>query len=100
ADTVAQLNATTNASSAAYSWVGPGGFSSDAQNPTTETPGVYTVTILDNSNGCTATATATVNENTTPPTASATVPGNLNCNTTSLQLNGTASSQGANFSYL
>lgn len=100
ADTIAQLNATTNANSAAYSWVGPGGFASGAQNPTTETPGVYTVTILDNSNGCTATATATVNENTTPPTASATVPGNLNCNTTSLQLNGTASSQGANFSYL
>lgn len=100
ANAVAQLSASTNAPAATFAWSGPGGFTSNLQNPTTTTPGTYIVTVTDNSNGCTATAQATVNQNTTPPTASATVPGNLNCNTSSLQLNGTGSSQGPNFTYL
>lgn len=100
ATTTAQLGATTNATSAGFAWSGPGGFTSSQQNPATTVPGTYTVIITDNSNGCTASAAATVNQNITPPTASATAPGNLNCQTSSLQLNGTASSQGPNFTYL
>ncbi len=93
------LNTTTNATSALYAWSGPGSFTSTQQNPSTGSPGTYTVTITNNANGCTATASAMVVQNTTPPVAVATVPGNLNCQTTSMQLNGTASSQGANFTY-
>ncbi len=99
-NSTAQLNATTNATSAGFVWAGPGGYTSTQQNPTASAPGTYTVSVTDNSNGCTATAVATVIQNTTLPTASASVPGNLNCQTTSIQLNGTASSQGANFTYL
>lgn len=93
------LNAVTNASPAQFSWSGPGGFTSSQQNPSTSVPGAYTVLVTDNSNGCTGTAGASVIENTTPPLAVATVPGNLNCNVTSMQLNGTASSQGTSFQY-
>lgn len=99
-NTSSQLNATTNASPAGYSWSGPNGFTSTLQNPTTTTTGVYSVVVTDSLNGCTATATASVTQNTTPPVASAGVPGNLNCTTFSLELNGTGSSQGSNFAYL
>jgi gliding motility-associated-like protein len=70
-----QLNGTGGGT---YSWTGPGGFSSTAQNPTRPTAtttmsGVYTVTVT--ANGCTATATTSVTVNPLPtPTASNTGP--------------------------
>ncbi|MEZ4941113.1 MAG: HYR domain-containing protein [Saprospiraceae bacterium] len=100
ADTLAQITTTTNADPAGFAWAGPGGFTSNLQNPEVQMPGNYTVTITNGANGCTTTAVAMVTQNTTAPTASATVPGNLNCQVSSLQINGTASSQGANFQYL
>ncbi len=100
ADTLAQITTTTNADPAGFAWSGPGGFASNLQNPEVNMPGNYTVTITNGANGCTTTAVAMVTQNTTAPTASATVPGNLNCQVSSLQINGTASSQGANFQYL
>ena len=61
---------------AAYSWTGPNGFTSSAQNPsipnaTTSASGIYSVTVL--LNGCTSAAgatTATVNATPAAPTAS------------------------------
>lgn len=100
ADTLAQITTTTNANPASFAWSGPSGFSSTVQNPEVTLPGTYTVTVTNGANGCTNTAVATVNQNITDPTANATVPGNLNCVTNSLQLNGTGSSQGNNFQYL
>ncbi|MBK6932999.1 MAG: HYR domain-containing protein [Saprospirales bacterium] len=97
--TTTQITLTTNANPGAYAWSGPGNFTATVQNPAVNTPGNYTVTITDGSNGCTAAFTTTVNQNVTPPVASVATPGNLNCQTTSLQLNGAASSQGASFSY-
>ncbi|MCC6461281.1 MAG: T9SS type A sorting domain-containing protein [Saprospiraceae bacterium] len=98
--TNAQLNASSNAGTSIFGWTGPGGFVSTAQNPVVTVPGSYTLVVADNSNGCTASAVATVTQNITAPVASAITPGNLNCNTASIQLNGTGSSQGANFMYL
>ncbi|TNE59848.1 MAG: HYR domain-containing protein [Bacteroidetes bacterium] len=99
-DTMITLQVTTNAMNAGFSWTGPNNFSSDLQNPTVTLPGNYTVVVTNTVNGCTNTAVATANQNINLPTASATVPGNLNCNNTSLELNGSGSSQGPNFSYL
>lgn len=99
-DTSAQITTTTNANPGTFAWTGPNGFSSTMQNPMVTAPGNYTVIVTNGGNGCTATAVAAVAQNITAPTASATVPGNLNCLTTSLQLNGTGSSQGNNFQYL
>lgn len=56
----------SNVAGATYSWTGPNGFTSSAQNPTVTpptTPGtyVYTVTADDGGTPCTATTTVTVN---------------------------------------
>ncbi len=62
----------TSSGGVSYSWSGPNGFVSVAQNPVLETSvlasgGVYTVTAT-NSLGCTATATATLVVNARPAT--------------------------------
>ncbi|RYC72085.1 SdrD B-like domain-containing protein [Spirosoma sordidisoli] len=64
----------TPATSATFVWAGPGGFSSTAPNPTTDQPGMYTLTVGDGS--CPAsvsTATATVTADTSVPSLTATV---------------------------
>jgi large repetitive protein len=58
-----QLNSTGGGT---YSWAGPGGFSSTAQNPTRPTSttamaGTYTVTVTNGAATCTATTTVVVN---------------------------------------
>ena len=84
---------------ATYAWTGPNGFSSNLASFSVSVEGPYNLVVTDTLNGCTSTAVATVVSNTTPPVASALTPGNLNCNTTQIQLNGTGSSQGNNMSY-
>lgn len=65
------LQSTTNAVNPTFSWTGPGGFTSNQQNPTVNAGGEYVVVVTDGNNGCTTTATATVIANTQPPGASA-----------------------------
>ncbi|MFN0175355.1 MAG: T9SS type A sorting domain-containing protein [Saprospiraceae bacterium] len=93
------INGTTPDTNSTFGWTGPNNFTSSLQNPTVGQAGTYNLVVTDTLNGCTSTASAIVALNNTPPTASAVTPGNLNCNTSQLQLNGTGSSQGANFSY-
>lgn len=71
-----QGNSTTPG--ATFSWAGPGGFSSNLQNPTALAAGTYTLTVLNPANGCTAAAAATVNLDVVPPTPTATG-GTLTC---------------------
>lgn len=85
---------------ATFAWTGPNGYNSTLQNPVVNVAGQYVLTTTNPGNGCTSSANATVALNNTPPTASAATPGNLNCNTSQIQLNGAGSSQGASFSYL
>ncbi len=68
-------------------------------SPTVNTAAVYTLRVTNTTTACTNTAAVTVTTNTTPPVAAATTPGNLNCNTAQLQLNGAGSSVGSNFTY-
>lgn len=70
-----------------YAWSGPGGFTSNLQNPTVTVVGNYVVTVTNPANSCTSTATAVVNQVLTPPTAIATVNGILTCAVTTRQLN-------------
>ena len=97
-DSVVITGATLD-TAAIFAWAGPNNFNSSLQNPTVREAGIYNLVVTDTLNGCTSTASATVALNNTPPTASAVTPGNLNCNTSQIQLNGTGSSQGANISY-
>lgn len=65
------LQATTNGVNPTFSWSGPNGFTSSAQNPTVNAGGTYVVVIQDGVTGCTNTANAVVADNTQPPGAGA-----------------------------
>ncbi len=93
------INANSNTPNVTYSWSGPGGFSSNQKNPTVATVGVYTVTVTNPANSCTATATATVNQVLTPPAVDATVNGTLTCTVNSVQLNLVHNAQNPTFSW-
>lgn len=93
------LQGSSSGNQVSYSWAGPGGYSSNIQNPVTTVAGAYNLTTTDGLNGCTSTASVSVTQNIVAPIAAASVPGNLNCNNASIQINGAGSSQGANFTY-
>lgn len=67
--------------------------------PVVNVAAVYTLTVTNSTNGCTASSSVTVASNTTPPIANAGPDKVLNCNNTSVVLNGSGSSQGPNFTY-
>lgn len=83
-----------------FAWTGPNGFASTLQNPTATAAGNYNLVVTSQANGCTSGAVATVSQNLAQPTVAIAAPANLNCNNSSVQLSGAASSQGSNFSYL
>ncbi len=93
------ITGATPDTTAKFAWTGPNNYMSNLQSPSVTEAGTYNLVVTDTLNGCTSTASAAVALNNTPPVASAVSPGNLNCNTTQLQLNGTGSSQGATISY-
>ena len=85
-----------------YSWTTSGGNIVDQSNPlqpVVDAPGTYTLLVTSNINGCTSSQTVTVPQDIVNPVASAGSNGLLTCATTTLQLDGNGSSQGANFSY-
>lgn len=80
-----QIECLSPVTGALFSWSGPGGFTSQEQHPLTGTPGIYTVTVTNPSNGCTATGEITVPGTTLPPAVAA-VGGTLTCATQTVQL--------------
>ncbi|MCB9194032.1 MAG: hypothetical protein H6597_05815, partial [Flavobacteriales bacterium] len=81
----------------AYSWSGPGNFSSDEQDPTVCTAGTYTLTVTG-TNGCTSTATAVVEEDVNVPDVSA-VGGLLDCDLGTFQLMGISDQTAATYTW-
>jgi gliding motility-associated-like protein len=72
-------------------WVIPGGNS--ATNPvTTAVPGDYTVTVIDNNNGCTTSQTVSITGNTIPPNADAGAATVVPCGSSSVTLMGSSTS--------
>lgn len=73
---------------------------STASSVTISTPGTYTLTVTNPANSCTNTATITIAQDITLPIAS-NVPSatEVDCNNPSITLDGSSSSQGANFDY-
>jgi gliding motility-associated-like protein len=85
-----------------YSWSTSNGnivSGGNSLNPVVDAPGLYTLTVTDSGNGCSATNGVVVPEDITPPLAVA-VGDNLTCVTSELTLNGNGSSQGGDFTYL
>ena len=99
------LNATvvlvgnSSAPGSTYFWQGPGGVTFTEQNPEVSAPGKYVLTVTA-PNGCTGTVSTVVQLNTTPPDADAGENGTLDCNASTVVLNGTGSSTGSQYSYL
>ncbi|MCC7506020.1 MAG: gliding motility-associated C-terminal domain-containing protein, partial [Saprospiraceae bacterium] len=86
----------------AYSWTTANGnvaSGANTLNPVVDAAGTYNLLITNTQTGCTATDVVTVNKDANVPTALATVPGELNCVVGSVQLNGNASTQGANIQF-
>jgi len=82
-------------------WTGPGVVSGGTSfKPIVNQPGVYTLSVLNQANGCTATATATVGQDVQPPTAQAGGGFELNCTVESGSLTATGSSSGVHYTYL
>lgn len=86
-----------------YSWSNAGGgiVSGDTTlQPTVNLPGIYTLTVLNEDNGCESSANITVNEDITPPNAVAATDEEFDCVTESINLSGEGSSIGPDISYL
>ncbi|MBK9175982.1 MAG: hypothetical protein IPM46_06500 [Flavobacteriales bacterium] len=79
-----QLQGTGNGS---FDWTGPGGFTSNDQNPTVSVAGTYDLTVTG-ANGCQSFASAEVELDDAAPGAQA-AGGTLTCDVTSIQLQGT-----------
>lgn len=83
-----------------YSWTGPNGFASTSRVTTATVPGVYTLRVTDNANGCGSEATVSVEQNIITPagvTASNSEP--LTCFTTEVTLMGSSSAGAVSYSW-
>ena len=82
---------TPNVGSQSYTWTAPGGASivsgANSAAATGSNAGTYTVTVFNNSNGCTQIGAIAVNVNTTVPTATANISGVITCTSTAVTLN-------------
>ncbi|MFK7771305.1 MAG: T9SS type A sorting domain-containing protein [Saprospiraceae bacterium] len=75
-----------------YEWIGPSGaFIGTAVDITVVTPGQYTLVVTDAANGCSAEASVIVLENSVQPVAVITSSGDIDCNNTSVILDGSES---------
>ncbi len=96
-NTSVAITTTTNATNPTFLWSGPNGFTAATQNINVQVPGNYTVTVASSSNGCTATAIASVVQNIIPPTATALPSGPLTCTDTSVLITTTTNASSATF---
>ncbi|MBN9384022.1 MAG: T9SS type A sorting domain-containing protein, partial [Chitinophagaceae bacterium] len=97
------FNINSSVSGATYTWTGPGGFTFTGQTTNVNTPGTYTVTATDPTNGCSSTSSAIVTTDTTHPAAVATssIPANslLTCSNTQVTITGSSATTGVNYSW-
>ena len=93
-----QIQGASNTPGATYSWDGPGNFTSNDQNPSVSTPGLYVLTVTA-PNGCTSTANAQVDPDANVPDISVNDNLNLDCNVTSVNLGGASATQGVTFNW-
>ena len=97
------LTGSSSTSGVTYAWTGPNSFTSSTQNPTVSTAGVYTLTVTNTANGCTATDTANVLSNAVAPATPTTTPNpsnaTLTCATNFVTLSGSSSTSGVTYAW-
>ncbi len=94
-----QLTGTSTTPGAIFTWTGPNGYLSSEQNPMVSSAGVYTLTVRNPVNGCTASDAITVMSNLATPIASASVNGTLTCGNQFVQLIGGSNTPGVSYSW-
>lgn len=102
--TTVQLDAfnTTTGTGVTYQWTTPNGNILSGEMtlmPIVETTGMYILTVTNGANGCTAADTVLVTFNTVLPIADAGIDQVIDCNQTTVTLDGSGSSQGENLRY-
>ena len=81
---------TTGNSNNSYSWSPAFGLSNSLiAQPTVNSPGTYTLTVTNNTNGCSSTDAVIIGQNITPPIANAGADKTLTCAVTSIQIGST-----------
>ncbi|MDO6429447.1 hypothetical protein Q4E93_02530 [Flavitalea sp. BT771] len=97
------LTGASSTTGVTYAWTGPGNFTSTTQNPTVSTAGVYTLTVTNPANGCTATDTANVLGSTTAPATPTTsanpASAKLTCATNVVNLSGGSTTAGVTYTW-
>jgi gliding motility-associated-like protein len=94
------LQGTSNTAGATFAWDGPTGASTN--NPlATSTPGTYTVTVTNPTNGCTSMQNVVTTEDVAQPNVSYTTPDGtvIDCNTSQVHLQGTSTLGTATFQW-
>lgn len=86
------------------SWFASGGgnilMGQDSWNPNIDAPGLYTLVVTNPANGCTSTGTVQIDQDINDPSAIIAPPNQITCTTNTVSLDGSASSNGAGFTYL
>jgi len=72
---------------------------STTTSPTIDQPGTYTIEVTNATNGCAASNNVVITENVTNPVADAGLTQTLDCNTSDLNLDGSSSSSGTEYTY-
>ncbi|MBK6994641.1 MAG: hypothetical protein IPH31_06850 [Lewinellaceae bacterium] len=103
-DVMIDATASSSGPTFTYTWTGPSPGSiiggQGTLTPTVNAPGTYTLNLLNTANSCFATLSVVVPQDILPPTADAGQDATLNCVVPTLNLDGSASSTGPNFTYL
>jgi gliding motility-associated-like protein len=94
------LNGSSSTTGASFSWAGPGIISGgNTASPSINNPGTYVLTVVDPTNGCTATDQVAIMQDITTPDVSITPPGVLDCNTSNIVITGSSGIPNASFSW-
>jgi gliding motility-associated-like protein len=97
---IIQLNGFTNSNNASYNWSGPFIVSGGTTlTPTINGPGTYVLTVVDTVNNCQNSNSVVVTTNFDLPTATAGADSTLTCLVTTLNIDGTGSTTGADITY-
>ncbi len=84
-----------------YTWTGPGVVTGNSSlNATVNQPGSYTLLITNTNNGCTSLKSVDVSQNVQAPVADAGAASTLNCYNPQLQIGGTGTSAGPDYTYV
>lgn len=98
---IVQLSGQSSTSCVKYSWVGPGGFISESQNPEVSVPGNYMLTVKDAVNQCyTIKHVVVEQEQTLPEGVLVSISGILTCIDSSVTLVGSSLSNNVSYRWL